>query len=161
MLRSSVPTWPLTRPKSTCSSINTSANTPDVGRCVWKPTCVLTLPSNPTRRAQPLLQVGQPTSTSSVQYQMKKNIWRTCVLIYPPLLSGYPAGIRFRLTVDPPRAKARASFLDPGNKSSRNITRVFSSKDQQVTCIQETFMMSVSALIFEKISWEFSHGVLP
>lgn len=63
--------------------------------------------------------------------------------------------------MDALRAKARASFIDLGDKSERKITRTFSIRDGGSTCVQETFMMAVSALIFERTTSEFSHGVLP
>lgn len=69
--------------------------------------------------------------------------------------------MRYSLEVDALRAKARASFIDLGDKSERKITRIFSIRDREITCVQETFMMAVSALIFERTPWEFSHGILP
>ncbi|XP_042365200.1 integrin alpha-1 [Plectropomus leopardus] len=52
------------------------------------------------------------------------------------------AAIRYSLTLDALRAKARASFIDSDDKSDRKITRVFTIKDRERQCVQETFMMS-------------------
>lgn len=46
-------------------------------------------------------------------------------------------------------------------KGDRFITGIVSIRDRDVECVQEKFMMSVSALVFDRITWEFSHGVLP
>lgn len=58
-----------------------------------------------------------------------------------------PADIRYDLTLDALRAKARASFIDSDDKSDRRITRSFTIKDRERKCVQETFMMSASTLI--------------
>uniref|UniRef100_A0A3Q3VMZ6 VWFA domain-containing protein n=1 Tax=Mola mola TaxID=94237 RepID=A0A3Q3VMZ6_MOLML len=50
--------------------------------------------------------------------------------------------IRYNLTLDALRAKARASFIDQEDKSDRRITRTFTIKDRWSSCVQETFMMS-------------------
>uniref|UniRef100_A0A3Q1IUV4 VWFA domain-containing protein n=1 Tax=Anabas testudineus TaxID=64144 RepID=A0A3Q1IUV4_ANATE len=50
--------------------------------------------------------------------------------------------IRFNLTLDALRAKARASFIDEDDKNDRRITRNFTIKDTETKCMQETFMMS-------------------
>ncbi|KAM6902083.1 integrin alpha-1 [Xenentodon cancila] len=53
------------------------------------------------------------------------------------------AEIRYTLTLDALRAKARASFIDVGtDKSDRKITKTFKIKDDPGTCLSETFMMS-------------------
>ncbi|TMS08504.1 Integrin alpha-1 [Larimichthys crocea] len=54
----------------------------------------------------------------------------------------FVAGIRYSLTLDALRAKARASFIDSDDKSDRKITRNFTIKDRETRCVQETFMMS-------------------
>lgn len=100
---------------------------------------------------------GGPTPIPS-SITKKISIRCCCVLIFPLILSGHHAEIRYSLKVDALRAKARASFIDLGDKSD---SRIFSIRDRESKCVQETFMMSVSALIFERTTWEFSHGVLP
>ncbi|XP_060916805.1 integrin alpha-1 [Labrus mixtus] len=52
------------------------------------------------------------------------------------------AEIRYDLTLDALRAKARASFINTDDKSDRRITRRFTIKDREKKCVQETFMMS-------------------
>uniref|UniRef100_A0A8D3CSD9 VWFA domain-containing protein n=1 Tax=Scophthalmus maximus TaxID=52904 RepID=A0A8D3CSD9_SCOMX len=52
------------------------------------------------------------------------------------------AGIRYDLTLDALRAKARASFINSDDKNDRRITRSFTIKDRERKCVQETFMMS-------------------
>ncbi|XP_070706703.1 integrin alpha-1 [Pempheris klunzingeri] len=52
------------------------------------------------------------------------------------------AEIRYDLTLDALRAKARASFIDSDDKSDRRITRSFTIKDRERKCVQEIFMMS-------------------
>uniref|UniRef100_A0A8C9ZFT1 Integrin, alpha 1 n=1 Tax=Sander lucioperca TaxID=283035 RepID=A0A8C9ZFT1_SANLU len=52
------------------------------------------------------------------------------------------AEIRYNLTLDALRAKARASFIYLDDKSDRKITRNFTIKDRERKCVQETFMMS-------------------
>ncbi|TDH02169.1 hypothetical protein EPR50_G00170330 [Perca flavescens] len=52
------------------------------------------------------------------------------------------AEIRYNLTLDALRAKARASFIDSDDKSDRKITRNFTIKDRERKCVKETFMMS-------------------
>nr|XP_033503082.1 integrin alpha-1 [Epinephelus lanceolatus] len=52
------------------------------------------------------------------------------------------ADIRYSLTLDALRAKARASFIDSVDKSDRKITRIFTIKDRERKCVEETFMMS-------------------
>lgn len=61
-----------------------------------------------------------------------------------------PAAIRFNLTLDALRAKARASFIDEDDKNDRRITRNFTIKDTETKCMQETFMMSVSTLTLKE-----------
>ncbi|XP_075899753.1 integrin alpha-1 isoform X1 [Nelusetta ayraudi] len=56
--------------------------------------------------------------------------------------STFAAEIRYSLEVDALRAKARASFIDLGDKSERKITRTFSIRDGGSRCMQETFMMA-------------------
>ncbi|XP_045922775.1 integrin alpha-1 [Micropterus dolomieu] len=51
-------------------------------------------------------------------------------------------GIRYDLTLDALRAKARASFIDADDKSDRRITKSFTMKDRDRKCVQETIMMS-------------------
>uniref|UniRef100_UPI0037E79BC9 integrin alpha-1 n=1 Tax=Semicossyphus pulcher TaxID=241346 RepID=UPI0037E79BC9 len=50
--------------------------------------------------------------------------------------------IRYNLTLDALRAKARASFIATDDKSERRITRSLTIKDREKKCVQETFMMS-------------------
>lgn len=64
-----------------------------------------------------------------------------------------PAEIRYDLTLDALRAKARASFFDSDDKSDRKISRSFTIKDRETKCVQETFMMSASTLIFMMPTW--------
>lgn len=64
-----------------------------------------------------------------------------------------PAEIRYDLTLDALRAKARASFIDLDDKSDRRITRSFTIKDRERKCVQETFMMSASTLILLILSY--------
>lgn len=54
------------------------------------------------------------------------------------------AEIRYNLTLDALRAKARASFIDSDDKSDRRLTRSISIKDRMSKCVQEKFMMSAS-----------------
>ncbi|KAM8743216.1 integrin alpha-1 [Acanthopagrus schlegelii] len=49
--------------------------------------------------------------------------------------------IRYDLTLDALRAKARASFINMDDKSDRRITRTFAIKDRERKCLIETFMM--------------------
>ncbi|XP_059214364.1 integrin alpha-1 [Centropristis striata] len=51
------------------------------------------------------------------------------------------AEIRYSLTLDALRAKARASFIDLDDKSDRKITRNLTIKDREQKCVQETFIM--------------------
>lgn len=53
--------------------------------------------------------------------------------------------IHYDLNLDALRAKARASFM---NSDDRRITKNFTIKERERKCIQETFIMSASALIF-------------
>ncbi|XP_034752463.1 integrin alpha-1 [Etheostoma cragini] len=53
-----------------------------------------------------------------------------------------PAEVRYNLTLDALRAKARASFIYLDDKSDRKITSSFTIKDRERKCVQETFMMS-------------------
>lgn len=61
----------------------------------------------------------------------------------PPLaqdsLTACPAEIRYDLSLDALRAKARASFIDLDDKSERK----FNISDRGTHCLQETFMMEV------------------
>lgn len=52
--------------------------------------------------------------------------------------------IRYNLTLDALRAKARASFLDLDDKSDRRISRTITVEDQLKMCAKEKFVMSVS-----------------
>ncbi|XP_029300794.1 integrin alpha-1 [Cottoperca gobio] len=52
------------------------------------------------------------------------------------------AEIRYSLTLDALRAKARASFIDSDDKSDRRITRSFNIMDRERKCAPVTFMMS-------------------
>uniref|UniRef100_A0A671UNV5 Integrin, alpha 1 n=1 Tax=Sparus aurata TaxID=8175 RepID=A0A671UNV5_SPAAU len=54
--------------------------------------------------------------------------------------TGEPS-IRYDLTLDALRAKARASFINTDDKSDRRITRTFTIKDGERKCVDETFMM--------------------
>ncbi|KAI4785443.1 hypothetical protein KUCAC02_037760, partial [Chaenocephalus aceratus] len=58
------------------------------------------------------------------------------------------AGIRYTLTLDALRAKARASFIGSDEKNDRRVARTFNISHRERKCAQETFMMSASALIF-------------
>lgn len=49
--------------------------------------------------------------------------------------------MRYELTLDAPRAKARASFI----QGDRKIGRTLSIGDRGRSCRQETFMMEVSS----------------
>lgn len=64
-----------------------------------------------------------------------------------------PAEIRYDLTLDALRAKARASFIDSEDKSDRGITKSFTIKDRERKCVKEIFMMSASTLIFMMYTW--------
>lgn len=94
------------------------------------------------------MQVSQPPSC--VRDQKQKSIRSCCVLIFPLIssLSCCPAGIRYDLTLDALRAKARASFIDVGDKSDRRISKTLSIGDRETKCVNETFIMSASNLIF-------------
>nr|XP_057920171.1 integrin alpha-1 [Doryrhamphus excisus] len=52
------------------------------------------------------------------------------------------AVIRYNLTLDALRAKARASFLGSDDKSDRRITGTFTVQDKKRLCVTEEFMMS-------------------
>ncbi|XP_041666679.1 integrin alpha-1 [Cheilinus undulatus] len=52
------------------------------------------------------------------------------------------AEIRYNLTLDALRAKARASFINTDDKSDRRLTKTFTIKDREKKCVQEVFMMS-------------------
>ncbi|XP_008289908.1 integrin alpha-1 [Stegastes partitus] len=52
------------------------------------------------------------------------------------------AEIRYSLTLDALRAKARASFLNASDKNDRRLTKAFVIKDRQRKCVKEAFMMS-------------------
>ncbi|XP_054468070.1 integrin alpha-1 [Anoplopoma fimbria] len=52
------------------------------------------------------------------------------------------ADILYTLTLDALRAKARASFTDPDDKSDRRITKRLAIKEKERKCVDETFMMS-------------------
>ncbi|XP_071321704.1 integrin alpha-1 isoform X2 [Trachinotus anak] len=52
------------------------------------------------------------------------------------------AVIRYNLTLDALRAKARASFIQSDDKNDRRIAKNFSITDRERKCVQETFMMS-------------------
>lgn len=90
---------------------------------------------------------GEP---APIPIKNKKSIRSCCVLIFPLVssLSCRPAGIRYDLTLDALRAKARASFIDSDDKSDRKISKRFSIRDRETKCVEETFMMSASTLIF-------------
>ncbi|XP_028318352.1 integrin alpha-1 isoform X2 [Gouania willdenowi] len=69
------------------------------------------------------------------------------------------AEMRYTLTLDALRAKARASFIGTDDKSDRRMTKTFHIKDRQKKCVKETFMMSAQpdfrdpllvSLVFEK-----------
>uniref|UniRef100_A0A3Q3IMN1 VWFA domain-containing protein n=1 Tax=Monopterus albus TaxID=43700 RepID=A0A3Q3IMN1_MONAL len=47
--------------------------------------------------------------------------------------------MRYNLTLDALRAKARASFTDTGD---RKVTKTFHIRDREIKCVQERFMMS-------------------
>ncbi|XP_061887204.1 integrin alpha-1 isoform X2 [Entelurus aequoreus] len=52
------------------------------------------------------------------------------------------AVIRYDLTLDALRAKARASFIGKDDKSDRKISRNYTMQDKKRVCVNETFMMS-------------------
>lgn len=52
-----------------------------------------------------------------------------------------PAEMRYELTLDAPRAKARASFI----QGDRKIGRELSIETRRRSCQQDTFMMEVSS----------------
>ncbi|XP_061656318.1 integrin alpha-1 isoform X2 [Phyllopteryx taeniolatus] len=52
------------------------------------------------------------------------------------------AVIRYDLTLDALRAKARASFVNSDDKSDRRISRTIAVEDRRRTCAREMFMMS-------------------
>ncbi|XP_057674414.1 integrin alpha-1 isoform X1 [Corythoichthys intestinalis] len=52
------------------------------------------------------------------------------------------AVIRYELTLDALRPKARASFLNPDDKSDRRISRTITVEDRQRICAKEMFIMS-------------------
>uniref|UniRef100_A0A3B4WRT8 Integrin subunit alpha 1 n=1 Tax=Seriola lalandi dorsalis TaxID=1841481 RepID=A0A3B4WRT8_SERLL len=52
------------------------------------------------------------------------------------------AEIRYHLTLDALRAKARASFIHSDDKNDRRITKTLTIKDKERKCVQETLMMS-------------------
>ncbi len=62
------------------------------------------------------------------------------------------AEIRYILTLDALRAKARASFIA---SDDRRITRNMTIRDRERGCVQETFMMSASTLIFLMHTWGY------
>ncbi|KAF3848656.1 hypothetical protein F7725_015153 [Dissostichus mawsoni] len=62
------------------------------------------------------------------------------------------AGIRYTLTLDALRAKARASFIGSDEKSDRRVARSFNISHRERKCAQETFMMSANPLM---VSLEF------
>lgn len=65
------------------------------------------------------------------------------------------AEIQYSLTLDALRAKARASFINQDDKSDRRITGRFTIKDRESQCVNETFMMSASSLIFFRSRWGY------
>lgn len=150
MLQNSMPTWLSTLLKSTCSSLSISVNMADANLCVWKLRCVSPIVSNLTSRTYTLLQVSQSASCVDSFIHLFE-----VVVFYYSMFSCLlcPAEIRYNLTLDALRAKARASFIDLDDKSDRRITRSFTIKDREIKCVQETFMMSASTLIFFRITW--------
>ncbi|XP_051794568.1 integrin alpha-1 [Acanthochromis polyacanthus] len=52
------------------------------------------------------------------------------------------AEIRYTLTLDALRAKARASFINTDDKNDRRITKAFVIPDREGRCVNQTFMMS-------------------
>lgn len=52
-----------------------------------------------------------------------------------------PAEIRYDLTLDALRAKARASFI----KADRRISKTLHIRSREIRCVNETFMMEVSS----------------
>ncbi|XP_047425973.1 integrin alpha-1 [Mugil cephalus] len=54
----------------------------------------------------------------------------------------YETEIRYYLTLDALRAKARASFFTSDDKSDRKLNKTLTMKDRERKCINETFMMS-------------------
>lgn len=70
--------------------------------------------------------------------------------------------IRYNLTLDALRAKARASFKAPDDKSDRRITGSLSITDKERKCVQETFVMSASTLVsMMTLTWGWSYLFLP
>ncbi|KAK5851559.1 hypothetical protein PBY51_023105 [Eleginops maclovinus] len=58
-------------------------------------------------------------------------------------LAEHPAAVmRYTLTLDALRAKARASFIDSDEKSDRRVTRTFNISHRRRQCTPETFIMS-------------------
>lgn len=62
-----------------------------------------------------------------------------------------PAEIQYNLKLDALRAKARALFINQHNKSDSWITRRLTIKDRESQCVNETFMMLASSLIFFQV----------
>lgn len=66
-----------------------------------------------------------------------------------------PTEIQYNLKLDALRKKARASFINQDNKSDEGITRRLTIKDRESQCVNETFMMSASSLIFCRSTWRY------
>ncbi|KAM9307363.1 integrin alpha-1 [Pholidichthys leucotaenia] len=56
--------------------------------------------------------------------------------------SNFETEIRYSITLDALRAKARASFVGKDNKGDRKTTKTFAIRDKEKKCMNETFMMS-------------------
>lgn len=70
-----------------------------------------------------------------------------CILIFDCVLSYLlcPAEIRYDLTLDALRAKARASFPLPDDKNDRRISKKVAITDK--LCVEETFALSASTFL--------------
>ena len=139
----------------------------DVYLCVWRLRCVSCTVSNLTSRIQTLIQVSHAASYHEVDHSTNEMIAPS--LIFLPrhcqgchvMLSQVdcvlfcPAEIQYTLTLDALRAKARASFLSSDDKSDRRITGRVNVRDRakKPSCVNETFMMSASTLIFIMSAW--------
>ncbi|MED6250045.1 hypothetical protein ATANTOWER_023773, partial [Ataeniobius toweri] len=71
------------------------------------------------------------------------------------------AEIRYNITLDALRAKARASFADTdSDKSDRRMTKTFNIKDQEKKCMMETFIMSAQLDFRDPLSVTLDFGLV-
>ncbi|XP_047228916.1 integrin alpha-1 isoform X2 [Girardinichthys multiradiatus] len=71
------------------------------------------------------------------------------------------AEIRYNITLDALRAKARASFADTdSDKSDRRMTKTFNIKDQEKKCMTETFIMSAQLDFRDPLSVTLDFGLV-